>query len=276
MSAGGQSPGVEMGMVLLMQSKERVRRYEFPDLHSGSVLTVSDAVQEGALPSAQVLQQSVEAERKKGFEEGRRAGYWVGHGRGYQDGQLQGWQEGQVAGYADARQSQIERGQRVFALFEQIRSEMENLHITAVRELGQPISELVTVLAERVLAHELTVSSLSVQRMVEQGLQLLPRSEQVVIHLHPHDRSCIERVLVDWPVNWKIVESDTVELGGCFLAAASGEVDASVKKRWESCLRPVLESLLADSKEARKVDAVGRSACPPPAEADRTGAQERG
>jgi len=154
------------------------------------------------------------------FEDARRDGHAVGYEEGYEQGVQQARDEAaRLGGLADGLDEALTR---------------------LDEDISEEVVALAIELARRMVRHTLTEQPSAVVDIVRAALAQLPQAH-ARIHLNPDDAALLSQHLAEQPGNahHTIVEDDTVSRGGCRVAGATSEIDATVETRW----RRILEGL---------------------------------
>ncbi|GKW50424.1 flagellar assembly protein FliH [Halomonas sp. NCCP-2165] len=163
----------------------------------------------------------------------REEGYRAGLASGQEEGHAQGLAEGRAAAEAELQQRLEET-------------------LTPLRSLAASFREALDGLDDQV-AEELVALALATGRQLA-GEALVARPEQIVdlvrellhvepplnggtrLWLHPDDLALVTPVLGEELValGWKLQPDDALSRGGCRVTSASGELDATWERRWET------------------------------------------
>ncbi|WP_332674693.1 FliH/SctL family protein [Aromatoleum sp.] len=168
------------------------------------------------LPTAADLEAMYEDARREGHAAGREEGY----GEGYRDG----------------AQLAHDEAARLAALAAGLDAALTRLD----EEVSEEVVGLAIELARRMVRHTLAEQPAAVLDIVRAALTQLPQGH-ARIHLNPADAALVARHLGEQAghVHHSIVEDDAVSCGGCVVAGATSEIDATVETRW----RRILEGL---------------------------------
>lgn len=231
------------------ETQTTIRRYQFPDLAipppisaTQSDQPVSSETDRSMPPDGQwrLLYRTVQNARKKGYQTGYEKGLEDGRKDGYEKGETLGRQ----AGIDQINESMTREKDEILARVKALWEELEGLQGKTMEHLGDSLAELITTVVQTVLGHELTLSRVSLKKVIEESLGLLPRLTGLTIVCHPEDRPLIEQMSDQLPEQWTIREDESLMPGGCRLEASGGEVDASVPARMKLCLASVTDALL--------------------------------
>ncbi len=217
-----------------------------PEAHSRS----ESDWQENQVELQQRLEDGFQKGLQQGHAEGLRQGTEQGKQQGLAEGHREGYQKGYVSGESAGKQLFQEAVRPVNELFTAFS------HWQEERELQQrhTICELVQKVAQQVIRAELTLMPQQILALVDETLDAMPgRSQQVTVHLNPQDLDRIKQVSSDLPQAWKLVASDDLPAGGCYLVTEDAEADASCDSRLEACMDNVRAHLLDEGSQGEEV-----------------------
>lgn len=168
------------------------------------------------LPTAADLEAMYEDARREGLAAGREEGY--------------------AEGYRDGAQQARDEAARLAALATSLDAALTRLE----EEVSEEVVGLAIELARRMVRHTLVEQPAAVVDIVRAALAQLPQGH-ARIHLNPADAALVARHLGEQPghAHHSIVEDDAVSCGGCVVAGATSDIDATVETRW----RRILEGL---------------------------------
>jgi flagellar assembly protein FliH len=151
--------------------------------------------------------------------------------QGYQEG-LAAVRQGSQAGLAELK-----------ALVEGI----NQLMLDFEQGLANDVLSLSLELSKLIVRSSLRVKPELVIAVVREAVGSLPGvSDQTLLHVHPADAALLRDLVQSDPqfkgLPWKLVEDAQMERGGCRLATATTEADATLETRW----RRVIASLGRD------------------------------
>lgn len=199
-----------------------------------------DAVEQwcfGAIDTAAQLLAEQEKARENKLDEAqstamRQESYQVGYEAGLVNGRVQAEEELQKK-MADFMATQArDSAQRLMALLDAARSQLEESRQTIA--LG--VLELSCELARQVLRQELSVNPNVLLPVIREAVELLGAEHRsAVVRLHPADVEVFEGLLSSGFAGMALnLRSDpTLQPGDCLVESAGMVVDASLKKRWQ-------------------------------------------
>lgn len=224
---------------------DRFHRYRFPLIGpaAGDSFDPQPSARHASINHFQLMRTVVRRVRQRHLERHRNAeqtGFAEGQQRGYRDG----YAEGRSAGLREAQQKQEQDAVQWLALINNLWDEVNNLHKSTLLNLGQPLVDLVTTVAQQVVSHELATSRESLQHLVADSLAMLPGTKNVALVINPADRPLIEPMVKELPNSWSIREEASLTRGGCRLFTDQGDIDATVESRLAACIDPLHEQLV--------------------------------
>jgi flagellar assembly protein FliH len=170
------------------------------------------------------LQQLRDAAHAQGAASGHIAGQALGYQAGFEQGHAQGVEKGR----AEAREEAL----RLVALAEAFKSALTGVEA----HLAEELVELALDLAQQTVRHHVTHHP---DALVDAAREVLatepPLTGGPALIVNPADLPIVETYLQDdlQRRGWIVRTDAVVERGGCRAQAASGEVDATLKTRWE-------------------------------------------
>ena len=171
---------------------------------------------------AQIEQQAREQGHERGYAEGHRAG--LEHGR----------QEGQV-------ELKAQLG-ALAALYGQVARPLERVD----QGVEEALAQLAMVVAERLVAHELSLHPERVVAVVRQALRALPMgTEATTIHLHPDDVALVHAAASPEQA-WRLLEDPELQRGECVVTTPKSRLDSRLKTRLAAIADAVLGEALAE------------------------------
>lgn len=205
----------------IQQAASDVQRWELP--HVGARQSVDKAAGVVAQPTVREL----EALEQQAREEG----YAAGH----------------AEGLAAAQQQLHEQLARLDALYTAAARPLQALD----EQTEQELARLATVIARRVIAHELSLSPGLIVHAVRQAATALPAAtRELRVQLHPDDLALL-RELGAAETHWQLQADPALSRGDCRLLSERSRLDARVETR----LAAVIDAVIGDDADGDEVDA---------------------
>jgi flagellar assembly protein FliH len=183
-------------------------------------------------PEEPVDEHAFEAElqrlRDAAHAQGHASGHVAGQALGYQAGYEQGYAQGLEKGRAEAR---VE-AQRLAALAQAFKSALEGVEA----HVAENLVELALDIAQQTVRHHVTHDPTALLDAAREVLAAEPPlAGAPALIVNPADLPIVEAYLLEEleRSGWTVRTDAAVERGGCRAQAASGEVDATLKTRWE-------------------------------------------
>ncbi len=196
--------------------EEDFQRWEPPDVSSQSTLSVA------ASTASQPTVHELEALQQQARDEG------------YAAGMAQGLAESKAIAQQQLRQRMAE----LDALCNAAARPLQLLDDQAVDELAQ----LATVVARRVIMHELKTTPGLIADVVRQAAAALPMAtRELRVHLHPEDVALMQE-LGTAERHWQLLGDSTLARGDCRLESERSRLDARVETR----LAAIVDAMLGD------------------------------
>ncbi|MGH8157243.1 MAG: FliH/SctL family protein [Rhodanobacter sp.] len=208
-------------MAAFQHAVSDVQRWELPNV--GTEQSAAKIVNEIAQPTVREL----EAIEQQAREEGYTAGL----------------AEGQAA----AQQQLRERVARLDALCDAAARPLEAFD----EQTEQELARLATVIARRVIAHELQLSPGVIAQVVRQAATALPAAtRELRVYVHPDDLLLL-RELGTTESHWQLLADPVLVRGDCRLESERSRLDA----RTEARLAAVIDAVLGDDVDRGEADA---------------------
>lgn len=175
-------------------------------------------------PMTQIERQRREAERM--VEEARRQAETI-----QRDAYHAGFEQGEKAGMKLASQKIEPAAQAFNQLIEHLTHERENL----IKHHERELIKVAFAIAGQVVKTMVDEDSELVGRVVQSALEKVVGSQNVTLHVSPHDKELIELYITsdtgfEWSMDHLTIEGDeTVGRGGCRVETEHGDIDATIE-----------------------------------------------
>ena len=159
-------------------------------------------------------------------------GFATGEKEGFHSTQLKVRQEAEIA--LNAKVASLERlmGSLLAPLAEQD------------QQLEKAMVGLVEHLTRQVIQRELKIDSTQIEQVLREGLKLLPMgAENIRLFINPQDFDQIKALRERHDENWRIVEDDSLQPGGCRIETEHSRIDASIETRIKQAMSQLLDQL---------------------------------
>ena len=197
-----------------------VQRWELPNV--GTQQSSAKAVNAPAQPTVRELEALEQQAREEGYAAGR------------------------AEGLAVAQQQLREHMARLDALYDAAARPLQIFDDRTEQELAR----LATVIASRVVAHELRLSPGLIAQVVRQAATALPAAaRELRVHVHPDDLALL-RELGTAESHWQLFADPALVRGDCRLESERSRLDARVETR----LAAVIDAVLGDDADNGKAD----------------------
>lgn len=176
-----------------------------------------DTIEEVPLEEVQPLTlEELESIRQEAYNEG----FATGEKEGFHSTQLKVRQEAEVALTAKLESLEL----LMTRLFDPI-GEQDT-------QIERSVIHLVEHIARKVIQRELTTDSRQIGNVLRDALKLLPMgATNVRIFINPQDFAQVKALRERHEENWRIVEDDTLQAGGCRIETEHSRIDASIETR---------------------------------------------
>lgn len=148
----------------------------------------------------------------------------------------EGFAAGRKEGLANAARERDALVRRLESLLEAAARPLEALDDATEQELAR----LATVIARRVLAHELSTSPTLIVQAVQQAARALPSATRALqVRVHPDDLAVLREHQVA-EEHWQLLPDPSLERGDCLLESERSRLDARVETRLAAVVEAVL------------------------------------
>ncbi|HCN46552.1 MAG TPA: flagellar assembly protein FliH [Pseudomonas sp.] len=188
-----------------------------------------EEVEEVPLEEVQPLTlEELESIRQEAYNEG----FATGEREGFHSTQLKVRQEAEVA--LNARLESLE--QLMGHLLEPIAEQDA--------QIEKHLVHLVNHIAREVIGRELKTDSSQITHVLREALKLLPMgAENIRIHLNPQDFELAKALRERHEENWRLLEDDSLQPGGCWIETAHSRIDATMETRVEKAVKQLFDQL---------------------------------
>lgn len=150
----------------------------------------------------------------------------------------EGYAAGQAEGMAAAQVQLRQRMAQLDALYEAAARPLQILD----EQTGQELARLATIVAGRVIVHELKLAPGLIANAVRQAASALPAAtRELRVHVHPDDLALLQE-LGTAESHWQLLADPTLARGDCQLESARSRLDGRVETR----LAAIVDAVLGD------------------------------
>jgi len=145
----------------------------------------------------------------------------------------QAYDEGYQQGLEEGKNTFLQQSTPLIEQFETLLLSFKDPLELLDENLENQLVNLCLLISKEVIRKEVTTSPQTILQAVQEGLALLPKSEdRVRIRLHPDDASCVRKVYHEKsPQNCLIQEDSSLSQGGCFLEVKSSTINATIEQK---------------------------------------------
>jgi len=188
-----------------------------------------EVIEEVPLEEVQpITLEELESIRQEAYNEG----FATGEKEGFHSTQLKVRQEAEVALAA-----KLESLERLMEQFLDPVAEQDT-------QIEKSMILLVEHIARKVIQRELTTDSRQIGNVLRDALKLLPMgATNVRIFINPQDFEQIKTLRERHEENWRIVEDDTLQAGGCRIETEHSRIDASIETRISQAIAKMYDQM---------------------------------
>lgn len=194
--------------------------------------------QEALRQAAFKRNQELQALREQAQQQAREQGYQEGFAEGRAAGFAAGLEEGRRTGESELQQQLQQTLQPLLGLAAQFRSALAQLD----EQIAGQLVELAMLTGRQLAGEALELHPEQVLELISELLHSEPAlSGQPRLWLHPADLLLVKAHLGDEleAAGWRLQPDSAISRGGCRVAAASGELDATRERRWEALVAQI-------------------------------------
>ncbi len=205
-----------------------------------------EEVEEIKPPTAEEIEAIRQAAHDEGYSEGKQQGFDDGKTEGFEQGKQEGTEQGLKEGLEQGLQqgeTQVSQQTELWqALVSQLHAPLEKVD----EQVRKEVVKLAVALARSVIRTEVQSNEAIILQALSEGLKALPVEEnQYSIHCHPDDILLIQEHFGSEVIKergWTLIDTPSLERGGCDIVTQHNAVDLSVERR----CRGVLDKFLLD------------------------------
>ena len=94
------------------------------------------------------------------------------------------------------------------------------------------------------IGRELRSDSSQITQVLREALKLLPMgADNIRIHLNPQDFELAKALRERHEENWRLLEDDSLQPGGCWIETAHSRIDATMETRVEKAVKQLFDQL---------------------------------
>ncbi len=193
------------------------------------------------------------AAQLSGHAEGYAAGHTQGMAAGTQEGHQAGYAAGHDAGYAAGHAAGREQAQQEATRIQALANTCVGAIASVEEEMGQAILSLAVRIAQQVLRTTLDAQPEKMLDLIRDITHVDPDNESVLtLRVNPADLDLVQQYLEsDAGLNhWRLLSDVAVERGGCLAETALGNIDATLKTRWQRVTSALGHDAAADTEGA--------------------------
>ncbi|NBA95768.1 flagellar assembly protein FliH [Pseudomonas sp. R5(2019)] len=202
---------------------------EVPEPEPEPVEELPEEIEEVPLEEVQPLTlEELESIRQEAYNEG----FATGEKEGFHSTQLKVRQEAETA-----LKAQLNRLERVMQnLFEPIAEQDTQIEKSLVTLVGH--------ITRQVIQRELRIDSSQIEHVLRDALKLLPMgASNIRLFINPQDFERVKALRERHEEQWRIVEDESLQPGGCRIETEHSRIDASIETRIEQALAQLFDQL---------------------------------
>lgn len=203
--------------------------------------TPSDSAKGNAvqLPTAEEIERIYNEAHDTGLIAGKEAGhaegYAAGHAEGFAAGHGEGVETGRTAGYQEGLAEAAAEADRLRALGDNLRQNLNTLD----QEIAEELLAVAVEIASQVLRRTLQLRPELLLPVIREAVAALPLHHgHPALYLNPDDANLVRTHLGEQLAHngWRIIEDSNITVGGCRIESGASEVDATLETRWRRAL----------------------------------------
>lgn len=160
------------------------------------------------------------------------------YNEGFSTGEKDGFRAGQLRAQQEAEAALKPRLQALESIMQQLFDPISGQD----QAIEHMLLDLVCRISEEVIQRELVLDSSQISKVLREALKLLPMDDgQVRIYINPQDFDTLKSLRERHEENWRILEDDSLQPGGCRVETRNSQIDASVETRLHTLTQQLLE-----------------------------------
>ncbi len=160
------------------------------------------------------------------------------YNEGFSTGEKDGFRAGQLRAQQEAEAALKPRLQALESIMQQLFDPISGQD----QAIEHMLLDLVCRISEEVIQRELVLDSSQISKVLREALKLLPMDDgQVRIYINPQDFDTLKNLRERHEENWRILEDDSLQPGGCRVETRNSQIDASVETRLHTLMQQLLE-----------------------------------
>ncbi|MBX9714369.1 MAG: flagellar assembly protein FliH [Pseudomonadaceae bacterium] len=160
----------------------------------------------------------------------------------YNEGFSTGEKDGFHAGQLKAKQEADVLLSGKVAVLEQMMTQLFAPIAEQDQQLERALVQLVSQMSREVIRRELLADSSQLTQVLREALKLLPMGAgNVRIHINPQDFELVKALRERHEENWRILEDEQLQPGGCRVESEHSLIDASIETRLDLALKQLFE-----------------------------------
>lgn len=173
------------------------------------------------------------------------------YNEGFAAGEKDGFHAGQLRAKQEADAALALKVQSLEQLMGQLLEPIANQD----RELELALVNLVSQMTRQVIQRELSSDSSQIRSVLREALKLLPMgASNIRIHIHPQDFELVKALRERHEENWRILEDESLQPGGCRVESEHSRIDASIETRLALALKQLFEQQRAQMTSPPEAD----------------------
>ncbi|NER59567.1 flagellar assembly protein FliH [Pseudomonas sp. MAFF212428] len=162
----------------------------------------------------------------------------------YNEGFATGEREGFHSTQLKVRQEAEEALSVKLASLEQLMGNLLEPIAEQDNQIEKALVHLVSRITREVIGRELKTDSSQITHVLREALKLLPMgAENIRIHVNPQDFTLAKALRERHEENWRLLEDEALQPGGCRIETLHSRIDATVETRIEKAMAQLFDQL---------------------------------
>jgi len=156
------------------------------------------------------------------------------------------YEKGMAEGVRKERDLHARESSRALKVAEEAIRQTARLNAAIIERSEGEILGLIFAIAEKVIHHEVTVNKAVVRNVLKSAVEAINDRETISVRCHPGDMAALQELrpellaTIDGLSNVALVEDAAISPGGVKIEAGIGEVDARIERQFEVIKNAVL------------------------------------
>lgn len=239
--------GVILKSKVIGSSDLQPSAFNFADIRAEAEQILQRARRE--LDDARARAEAIVIQAKDQIEETKRQAKAQAYKEGYEKGQAEGLQAGHEQALTEAKQDFATQSRELQESLQHVLSDVSDRRHELVARAHQELLALAIATGEKIVRKRIELDPSAVETNVRAAIDMVASRTAIKIRMNPADVEtlkllCPERAAAfDALRDISFIEDDAVELGGCLIETAGGQIDTQVSTQIDNIVQYLAPSM---------------------------------